>query len=75
MPGGSWTSFTQRNSCGDALEAFLDMALPMPVLKYQEHGLKVFKALQKTNADRATILQELEPMLPSILDRAFRGEL
>ena len=56
-------------------EVFLELALPMPVLKDQEHGLKVFKALQKTNVDRATIPQELNALLPAVLDRAFRGEL
>jgi type I restriction enzyme, S subunit len=56
-------------------EQFLRMVLPMPTLEEQEYALTFFrgmKELRKTHADTSL---ELNALLPSVLSKAFAGEL
>jgi len=56
-------------------EQFLNIEIPIPDLRSQEIGERVWgdvDALKRLQAETAV---ELDALLPSILDRAFRGEL
>jgi type I restriction enzyme S subunit len=56
-------------------ELFLDMPLSMPSLKDQQAALLVFEQVHRARREQAMIPEKLNAMLPSILDRAFKGEL
>jgi type I restriction enzyme S subunit len=52
---------------------FLKMRLPMPTIDRQREVIPLLKKLDALDGLRAT--SELDALLPSILDKAFRGEL
>jgi hypothetical protein len=47
----------------------------MPNYSDQEIGARVFKELESLKRLQAETAIELDALLPSILDRAFKGEL
>lgn len=56
-------------------EQFLKMELPMPTVDQQRQALSVLKKLEPMQHLREKALQEIDELLPSILDKAFKGEL
>jgi type I restriction enzyme, S subunit len=56
-------------------EQFLRMRISMPSLKRQEQALSMFKDLENMKRFQAETATELDALLPSVLDRAFKGEL
>jgi type I restriction enzyme S subunit len=56
-------------------DQFLNIEIPMPNMHDQEIGERVFAEVDTLKGLQADTIIELDAMLPSILDRAFRGEL
>lgn len=56
-------------------EQFLRLELPMPRIEEQSYALPVFAKLERLKHFQAETAAELDALLPSILDKAFRGEL
>jgi type I restriction enzyme, S subunit len=56
-------------------EQFLDLQMPMPDLEQQEAGKRVFAEVRALKGLQAETVTELNALMPSILDKAFRGEL
>jgi type I restriction enzyme S subunit len=56
-------------------EQFVTIEIPMPDLEQQERGEEIFTQLHAAKRLQTETAVELEAMLPSILDRAFNGEL
>jgi type I restriction enzyme S subunit len=56
-------------------EQFLNIRLPMPPLDKQIYAVRILKKCEEVLRVRASLALELETLLPSVLDRAFRGEL
>lgn len=56
-------------------EQFLTIQIPMPDIKSQKLGQQLFTRIEKTKHSQAQIATSLDAMLPSILDKAFKGEL
>lgn len=56
-------------------EQFLAIELPMPTVEQQEKGQVVFAKLDTLKPLQFEIAAELAALLPSILDKAFKGEL
>ncbi len=56
-------------------EQFLTIQIPMPDIKSQKLGQQLFTNIEKIKHSQAQIATSLDAMLPSILDKAFKGEL
>jgi type I restriction enzyme S subunit len=56
-------------------EKFLKLTIPMPTIEKQMQAVEVFRRLTAIEPKQAQTAAELDALLPSILDRAFRGEL
>ncbi len=56
-------------------EQFLQLRIPMPVLDYQMAAVQEFNRLATIKRIQYEIATELNALLPSVLDKAFRGEL
>jgi type I restriction enzyme, S subunit len=56
-------------------ELFMELTVPMPCLADQRRGLEVCRRLRQTQFDKTKIPDQLNALLPAILDRAFRGEM
>ncbi|MCB2141393.1 restriction endonuclease subunit S [bacterium] len=56
-------------------EMFLDIELPMPDIEKQAQAVEVFKRLWAMSPIYADSATELDALLPSALDKAFKGEL
>lgn len=56
-------------------EAFLEMKIPMPTVEQQRYALQVFEKLDALKKVQSETSAELDALMPSILSRAFRGEL
>ena len=56
-------------------EQFLQMKLPMPELDQQKKAVLAFDKLQILKRLQADTFVELDALLPSVLDKAFKGEL
>lgn len=56
-------------------EQFLAIELPMPTVELQQKGEAAFTQLNSINPLQAKTASELAALLPSILDKAFKGEL
>jgi type I restriction enzyme, S subunit len=56
-------------------EQFLKMKIPMPRVEYQQKAISIFNKIHKMKAVRVEAMKEIDALLPSILDRAFKGEL
>ena len=56
-------------------DQFLDIELPMPDVKSQEVGERIFAELEPLRMVQTEIAPEFDALLPAILDRAFKGEL
>jgi type I restriction enzyme S subunit len=56
-------------------EQFLLLEMPMPDAKSQERGERIFAEVATLRATQRDVAAEVDALLPSILDRAFRGEL
>lgn len=56
-------------------EQFLTLPLPMPSLEDQKKGAVLFERLQRVRAHAGASSQQTQHLLPTVLDRAFRGEL
>jgi type I restriction enzyme S subunit len=56
-------------------EQFLALEMPMPTVEQQHQAIRVFAQLESIKRLQAETAAELDALLPSILDRAFRGEL
>ncbi len=54
---------------------FLNMEIPMPRIGDQQRALPLFERVQALKRLQAETAAELDALMPSILDRAFRGEL
>jgi type I restriction enzyme S subunit len=55
-------------------EQFLQMEVPMPTVEKQKQAILTLKKLKPVKRHQAATAGQLEALLPSILDRAFRGE-
>jgi len=56
-------------------EQFLKMELPMPTVDQQKQALLILSKIEPMQRLREKSLQELDALPPSILDKAFKGEL
>ena len=56
-------------------EQFLNMRIPMPTLEKQTQALSTLKNLEAIKPIQAETAAELDALLPSVLDRAFKGKL
>ena len=56
-------------------EAFLEMKIPMPTVERQRFALRVFEKLGALKKMQSETSAELDALMPSILSKAFRGEL
>ncbi|MEH1907679.1 restriction endonuclease subunit S [Nostoc sp.] len=56
-------------------EQFLKMKIPMPTVEYQQKAIYFFNKIHKMKPVRVEAIKELDALLPSILDKAFKGEL
>lgn len=56
-------------------EQFLQMKLPMPDIDQQRKAVSVFERLGALRCIQAETAVELNALLPSVLDKAFKGEL
>ena len=56
-------------------EQFLKIEIPVPVLSKQQEAVGIFSKLEATKRLQSETAAELNAMLPSILDKAFRGNL
>ncbi|MHC5675617.1 restriction endonuclease subunit S [Nostoc sp.] len=56
-------------------EQFLKMKIPMPTVEYQQKAISIFNKIHKMKPVRVEAMKELDALLPSILDKAFKGEL
>jgi type I restriction enzyme S subunit len=56
-------------------EQFLQMRVPMPTLDRQEQALKMFANIEVVKQHQADTAARLQALLPSILDKAFKGEM
>lgn len=56
-------------------EQFLQLQLPMPTADKQKQALPIFNKLTALKPYQSETSAELDAMLPSILDKAFNGEL
>lgn len=55
-------------------EMFLDIELPMPGIDKQARAVEVFRRLWDVTPNNEIMITQLDAMLPSILDKAFKGE-
>jgi type I restriction enzyme S subunit len=51
------------------------MRVPMPTLDRQEQALKMFANIEVVKQHQADTAARLQALLPSILDKAFKGEM
>ena len=56
-------------------EMFLELEIPMPDVFRQKKAVEIFTKLSTLQAAQAETERELDALLPSVLDRAFKGEL
>jgi type I restriction enzyme S subunit len=56
-------------------EFFLQMKVPMPSIEAQQKACQMFRELTHLKRLQAETASELDALLPSVLDKAFRGEL
>lgn len=56
-------------------EQFMDIEIPIPDVERQKIGKHLFLEIGKLTPLQAQTATELDALLPSILDRAFKGEL
>lgn len=56
-------------------EQFLQMKLPMPEVEQQKRAIAIFERLDSLKPLQTDTADELDALLPSVLDKAFRGEL
>lgn len=56
-------------------EQFLALELPMPTIEQQKKARRIFNLSRELKPLQSKTATELDALLPSILDRAFRGEL
>jgi type I restriction enzyme S subunit len=56
-------------------EQFLRLKLPMPDVAAQARTARIFAQLEATTVLHIEIITQLDPLVRSILDRAFKGEL
>ncbi|MDF5739813.1 MULTISPECIES: hypothetical protein [unclassified Nostoc] len=56
-------------------EQFLKMKIPMPTVEYQQKTISIFNKIHNMKSVRVEAMKELDVLLPSILDKAFKGEL
>lgn len=56
-------------------EQFLKMEIPMPTVEQQKKVIPIFEKIHKMKPLREEAIKELDAILPSILDKAFKGEL
>lgn len=56
-------------------EQFLGIELPMPTVENQLLGERIFSKFGELNTLHGQSFLEMEALMPSILDRAFKGEL
>jgi len=54
---------------------FLAFEMPVPPMEVQHRLFRIRKAILGTASEKASVTSRLEALLPSILDRVFRGEL
>ena len=54
-------------------EQFLALQMPMPDLEQQEAGKQIFAEVRTLTALQNETILELDALVPSTLDRAFRG--
>lgn len=56
-------------------EQFVELTIPMPTLDEQKRCMKVLSEIRRTEPFLGQVAASRAAMLPSILDRAFKGEL
>ena len=54
---------------------FLKVNIPLPPMSTQQKSRQVKAKVDIMKQEREMSIKELDAMLPSILDRAFKGEL
>jgi type I restriction enzyme S subunit len=56
-------------------ELFLELRMPMPAIEQQQRAIPIFDSARIIRQHQAATAAALDALLPSILDRAFKGEL
>ena len=56
-------------------EQFLDMKLPMPTIDWQKEAVPIFDKVHALKRLQTETSAELDALLPSVLDKAFKGDL
>ncbi|MCX5914068.1 MAG: restriction endonuclease subunit S [Deltaproteobacteria bacterium] len=56
-------------------EQFLALEMPIPDVRQQPKGVRIFRELRALKRLQAETASELDALLPSILDKAFKGGL
>lgn len=56
-------------------EQFLKMEILMPTVEEQKKVIPIFDKIHTMKPLREEAIKELDAILPSILDKAFKGEL
>jgi len=56
-------------------ELFLDLEVPMPRIEQQQTAIPIFERARVILEHQAVAAEALDALLPSILDKAFKGEL
>jgi type I restriction enzyme S subunit len=55
-------------------ELFIELEIPMPDIQRQRIAVKIFSKFPTLRAAQAEADKELSAFMPSILDKAFKGE-
>jgi type I restriction enzyme, S subunit len=56
-------------------ELFIELEIPMPDIQRQRKAIEIFSKFPKLHAAQVETGKELSALMPSILDKAFKGEL
>jgi type I restriction enzyme, S subunit len=56
-------------------EQFLNMEIPLPSFDQQKYAISFFEKVSNMQIQRNEALRKIEGLLPTILDKAFKGEL
>jgi type I restriction enzyme S subunit len=56
-------------------ELFIELKIPMPDIQKQKNAVEIFSKFPALQAAQGETQKALDAMMPSILDRAFKGEL
>lgn len=56
-------------------ERFLNLKMTLPATECQENAARIFQKLRYARAEQGAMFEEVDALMPAVLDRAFKGEL